>query len=246
MVMDVKAVRLVVRPHQPVRQFVLACLGVLLIVLGAWIVLDWGHWQYIYDTMAGSARHGGDDSLLMSSQEAAADNETLRERIAILERAAQIDKAAYLQVQAHVGELQDEIFELREELEFYRGVVASARTNGSLRIQGFRLTPLGETGHYHYKLVLTNVVKDDKVAAGIVSARIDGTLNGAASNLDLAALANPGGGELAFRFKHFHRLEGDFTLPEGFRSQSVHVAVREEGARENREERIYEWDKLIE
>jgi hypothetical protein len=245
MAIDVRAVKLVVRPHQPVRQFVLACLGVVLIVLVAWIVLDYGHWRAIYGTMSGSSRLADGASFWASTQEAALDAESLRERVAILERAAQIDSEAYARVQAHVREMQDDILELKEEVEFYRGVVAAAKKASGLRIHGLRLSGLDAAGHYRYKLVLTNVHKDDKVVSGTVSGQILGTLNGAARTLDMAALVNPGGGALTYSFRQFCRLEGELTLPAGFRPESVRIALREEAGKAVGEEQRYAWDQLI-
>ncbi|MGQ0659043.1 MAG: DUF6776 family protein [Chromatiales bacterium] len=244
--MKTRSMRLVVRPHYPLRQFLLLVAGVIFLGLGGWVTFEYGQWQQLYARMTALASSSRPDMEAESVEQLKADNERLRQRVAILERAAQIDHEASVRLQGHVRALQDDTFELREEVEFYRAVVSAAKKATGLRIQGLRVSPLGESGHYHYKLVLTNLNKDDKVSKGDVLIEILGRDNAAVRKLNLAALAdNPDGGTLPFSFMHFHRLEGDFALPEGYFPESVRVVVREGAAKEPREEKTYDWKPLI-
>ncbi len=238
--------RLVVRPHYPLRQTVMAVVGLILLGVGGWVVFEYGQWQQLYARMTAVASQSKPNLEGESAEQLTTANERLRQRVAILERAAQIDHEASLRLQRHVRTLQNDAFELREEVEFYRSVVSAARGASGLKIQGFRVSMLGEGLHYHYKLVLTNLNKDDKVSNGNVLIEIRGRDHGAQRKLNLAQLGDgPRDATLPFSFIHFHRLEGDFTLPEGYVPENVRVVVRELAAKEPREERIYDWKPLV-
>ena len=246
MATEAKNVRLVVRPHQPWRQLVLAVLGVVLITLTSWMLLDYGHWHYLYDRIRiGSAWRG----LLAESSEQTLTledaNKHLRERLAILERSAQIDKQATADVRRHLSDMQDQLFEMKEELEFYRGIVASSKTNVGLRVQGLRLTALAEPERFHFKVVLTNVDKGDKVSTGRLSVQIAGKQSGVKRTFDVTGLLE-GGGTLNYSFSHFHRVEGDLKLPQGFDPENVKVSIIPDGTNKVADSKSFGWMKVLE
>ena len=246
MATEAKNVRLVVRPHQPLRQLILAVLGVLLITLVSWMLLDYGHWHYLYDRIRiGSAWR----SMLAESSEQTQSleeaNRHLREQVAILQRSAQIDKQATADVQHHLSDMQDQLFQMKEELEFYRGIVASSKTNIGLRVQGLRVNALAEPGRFHFKVVLTNVDKGDKVSTGRISVQLAGKQNGVARSFDLTGLLD-GGGSLKYSFSHFHRVEGDLKLPQGFEPESIKVSIIPDGTNKVADSKSFGWMKVLE
>ncbi|HTT09060.1 MAG TPA: DUF6776 family protein [Gammaproteobacteria bacterium] len=244
--MNIKSRLIVQRRPSFVKQGVVAVLGGMLIILLSWMVLDYSHWHYVYDRMKlGQVYKNASPPALGPQIDLQTENQTLREQIAILERSAQVDKEAVQDVQKHFRELQDEISELREELEFYRGIVASTKHGSGLRIQGLQLSATGEAQQYHYKLVLTNMDKGDKVATGRVSLSVEGHLGGAPQTLDHASLAGTGADGLPFKFKHFQRLEGNIRVPEGFDPARVGVSIQEAGDKDAKESKTYEWSRII-
>lgn len=239
--------RLVVRPHRPGRQALLLFAGLIIVGIAAWMSFEYGQWQQLYARMTALARAPKTDLEVMTLEELKVENAQLKQRVAILERAAQIDREADARLNEHLRALQDETYEVKEELEFYRNVVSSSKNDSGLRIQAMRVTALGEHGRFHYKLVLTNLNKNDKVTAGSVSIEISGKRGGEPQKFQVTA---PNGGSrttaLAFRFVHFHRLEGDITLPDGFDPESVRVVVREGSIKEPRQDASYDWTSLVE
>ena len=103
----------------------------------------------------------------------------------------------------------------------------------------------GGRGRFQYRLVLTHVNKDDKVANGYVDVEIRGRKSGAHERLDLADVAEPDSGELEFNFKHFRRIEGVLQLPDDFAPEEVHIAVYEDGRKKSSFNKIYNWSKII-
>jgi hypothetical protein len=241
--------RLVVRPHRPGRQFVLLVAGALALGIATWMAFEYGQWQDLYVRMSALARASKPDAAAeaQSLEELKARNDELKQRVAILERAAQIDQESSLKLKEHLRGLQDEVYALKEELQFYRNVVASSKGEDGLQIQAMRVAPLGESGRFHYNLVLTNLNKDDKVAVGSAIIEVSGKREGAAQKFRVtASKGGPRSTEFDFSFVHFHRLEGELTLPEGFTPETVRVIIREDSSNEPRQDASYDWKSLVE
>ena len=217
-------------------------ISVILLLLAGWLLLDYGQWRYIYDRMVANEQRA---DLWALARETAAENESLRERLRLSEATTEIDKNARQEVQKVVAELQQEVFEHKQELEFYRGILATARTKQGLMVQGLRLERLGDSDQYRYKLVLTHVVKDDRSTKGVVTISFDGNTDAAPRKLELAELADEPKGPLTFEFKHFRRLEGTFALPTDFEPRELLVIAREGGKRGVKVERSFSWQQLV-
>lgn len=229
--------RVVIRAFDPVRMTRLA----VLMVVGV-VVLGWGLFEY------GRYRAGVD--FTSAKQEAARLTEVnaryeqsiteLRERQAVLERSNQIEREAYKQLETAVAGLQDEIAELKSELAFYRGIVTPGEAKSGLRVQSFELASNGLERGYRYKLVLTQVLKNDRVASGRVTVAIEGNQDGRITTLELADVATEGK-ELAYKFKYFQNFEGNLVLPEGFSPVRVMVKVNPRDQRHEGVERVFDW-----
>ncbi len=170
-----------------------------------------------------------------------ADNEQLRARIAVLERAGQIDRESSTKVREQVKDLQDENLEIKQELAFYRGIVSPEDRKAGLKIQSFQLSRGQNPSEYHYKLILTQVLKNDKVAEGSVTLTVGGVLEGRPHEVSLAKLSQNDSDKLRFKFKFFQNFEGDITLPAGFRPESVQLIVVPSGKALERVEQQFDW-----
>ena len=105
------------------------------------------------------------DRLVSEVDELESQNRGLRERIALLERTGQVERKAYADVDEHLKDLEDEIFDLKEEVAFYRDIVSARREKG-LNIQSLDILPVGTGSDYRYRLVLTKDMRNDKVVTG--------------------------------------------------------------------------------
>ena len=236
--------RLVVKPHRPGRQLLLLLIACLVAATGAWVAFRYGQWQEIYDHM--TLRRSRNEDARAVLDRLTTENSDLKQRVTILERAAQIDKEADQRLHQHIRQLQDEAYELREEVEFYRKVVGAAKDGNELRVQAMRVEPMGEEGRFQYKLVLTNLSKDDKVTRGHAEIEVSGKSGGQPQKFRVTTTKDGSRtAALGFSFVHFHRLEGDFTLPSGFLPESVRVVVLEGGAKEPMLDTSYKWQSLV-
>jgi hypothetical protein len=159
----------------------------------------------------------------------AKDNKVLREQLAILERSSQIDRQAAKDVKGDLDRLESELQAAREEIEFYRGIVAPGDVQSGLRIHRFSLENGSGAGEYHYDLVLTQLKRNDRYVTGVVDWKVAGLMFGEPGELSLAGITNPAVKQLKFRFRYFQELAGSITLPEGFAPEKVILEVKPEG-----------------
>jgi hypothetical protein len=157
------------------------------------------------------------------------ENKEMLERLAILERSSQIDQQAALEVKSALGQFESELQAAREEVEFYRGIVAPDNVNPGLRIHRFALEPGLVAGEFHYDLVLTQLKHNDQLVSGVVDWKIAGTQEGVPVGLELAGVSDPQVRQLKFRFRYFQDLTGIIRMPVGFLADYVELTVRPEG-----------------
>ncbi|MGD8828208.1 MAG: hypothetical protein PVG21_05875, partial [Gammaproteobacteria bacterium] len=197
---------LVIKPHQPRRTALIRlglALALLAVVAGVW---QYGRWQGGYDSVAAQKT---EQALRDQLAQARKDNQDLREKVALLQRSNQIDQEARDQVRGNVGDLQDQILKLREELAFYRGIVSPEDGESGLKIQNFRITAGPDNRVYHYRLMLIQAVKHDRRADGVVNVTLHGVQGGQPVSLKLNDVALDKKGRPVFSFRYFQDLEGD-------------------------------------
>lgn len=230
--------KLVVKSHRPLKQRLVIALSVVATVFAAWALFEYGRYRAGFDHIAAAREY---DALLGVNAALEDQLEQLREKVALLERTLQVERKASADVKISLSALQGEILELNEELAFYRGIVSPRDASRGLRLQSFKLTPLGSDGTYRYKVVLTQVLKNDRLAYGSVRLRLEGTEDGRPKVLELAQVTEKKLRELNYKFKYFQSLEGKLQLPAAFTLQRVTVEVRPRGRRQDPIEKTFEW-----
>jgi hypothetical protein len=228
--------RLVVKPHRPWKDGLTYAGAALAVAALAWAAFEYGRWRAGYDHVAAAREQARLTAELRGVQ---ADNAALTDRVALLARSSEIDETARAQVKGSITELQDEILELREELAFYRGIVAPD-DGGGLRIQSLKLARGAEDRHWHYRLVLIQSIKQEQRANGAVALTVHGVKGGVAVALPLSELAATPAATLGYSFKYFQDFEGDLLLPPGFTPGRVEVEVQPRSGGEV-VRRSFEW-----
>lgn len=217
-----KSGQLVVKNHRPMfRRLVLGVLAALLVIGGA-ALFELGRSQGEFDRFeAGEAFEAMQTKLSESRQQA----DTLGEQLSISKRTQLIDKQAYDAVRNDLKQLQEEILELRSEVEFYRGIVSPKERQAGLNIQRFKIEPVSEDGLFHFELVMSQMLKNDRFVKGVVKLFVHGTQNGEPKSLDFREISPNKSVGRDFRFRYFQRMEGDVRLPEGFVARNVTVEM---------------------
>jgi len=160
-----------------------------------------------------------------SISELQADKAVLRDRIAVIEQTTEVDKQAYLQVKEDLRKLQQENLELREEVSFYRGIVAPRESSGGIRVDSFKIEKANDKGLFHYKFVLTQVLKNHRSTRGQVKIKIHGIEKGKPKKLDFTKVSANNTKRLDFKFRYFQKFDGDIQIPAGFTPREVKLEV---------------------
>ncbi len=231
---------LVVKAHNPWKSRLLLAMLLLVLLLAGWALFEYGRFSAGYDSIEVTQ----ESQVLLSHVSDLDDQiEKLREEKAVLERAAQIERKAYDELDTTLKVLQAEILELKEELAFYRGIVSPRQSAEGLHLQRFKIEANGKPRGYRYKVTLTQVLKNDRTARGTIKMTIAGRQGEEAKELGLADVTNKQVKALEYRFRYFQNLEGDIQLPEGFQPLRVTVSVQPRNSRyqEKTIEKTFDW-----
>jgi len=168
-------------------------------------------------------------------------NAECRQSVANLEQNREIDQLAYAEVERNLRDYHTEMADLKEELEFYRGIVAPSSSERGLKIHKLVLEKSPGDGNYRYKLMLVQVMSDrsHRLISGKVQLSLEGTQAGLPKTLSLRQVSKRR--SLGFKFKYFQNLEGDLSFPDNFKPQKVTVSVKAKG---NSLSRTFEWQEL--
>lgn len=184
------------------------------------------------------------DDIQQQLREIEKENAKLREKSAVLEQAAVIDKKAYNDVNGSLKRLQNEVLELKQQVTFYRGIVSPTQAAAGLTITSFKLNKLGQEFGYHFKLVLTQVKQNNRIIRGKANIMIDGLQNGEPKQLNITELTGNTKPDMNLRFKYFQTIEGDMVLPQGFVPSSVLVDLEPSGSSKNSITKTFNWMEI--
>jgi len=229
---------LVVKAHRPWKSKFIWGLVFLVLLISGWTLFDYGRFLAGYDSRESVSEIEG---LLETQAHLEKRIEALREEKAVLERAAQIERKAYNELDTTLKILQAEILEHKEELAFYRGIVSPKDSSSGLYLQNFFLSRNGETRSYRYKVVLTQVLKNSRVVSGKVKLQFDGLLDGESKILALKNVTAKKTRDLNYRFKYFQNVEGVVEFPERFSLLRVKVQILPRGRERDMIEKTIEW-----
>lgn len=229
---------LVVKTHSPWRNRLVGLLVIAGLAAAGWTLFDYGRFIAGYHSEQTDRKIG---ALRDVQRELEKRIEDLREEKALLERAAQIERKAYNELDTTLKVLQGEILELKEELAFYRGIVSPKESSEGLQLQSFKLDRNGPSHSYRYKIVLTQVIKNKYPAYGKLRFRFDGLRKSESVSLELGDVTEKSVKELNYRFKYFQNIEGDVELPKDFSPLRVTIQVLPRGNQSEMIEKTIEW-----
>lgn len=170
-------------------------------------------------------------------------NIQLTARVASLERAQQIDREAQSQVERALESSQERSTVLESQLLFYKTILKGDVRANEAQIHQLVLQSLGESA-YRFKLVLNQLPnKRYRTRKGVVELRIKGLKNNDETVLDQAALGL--GKSIAYSFKYFQELDGEFQLPAGFEPANLQVRLTPKGKKKPTVDASYDWTDLL-
>lgn len=175
--------------------------------------------------------------------------EQVRRQLAVMESGAQLARQAGEQSRLTIKLLEEQVFQLQQELATYKEVLAPASSREGLRIRGFQLQSTAVPRRFRYQILLSRVGSDQQLLEGRLQVELRGLQAGRSRNLSLAELdaALPAEG-LPFAFRHFLAIpEGgqfaELQLPEGFEPLEVLLRAQVKGQQQVLE-RSFRWAEL--
>ncbi|WGL14987.1 hypothetical protein PVT68_09360 [Microbulbifer bruguierae] len=218
-----KQYRMKVVAHRPIHG-IFSVLGVTLLVLstsaGAFFA---GQYQLSKSLDEKSRAHAKSLSEVVRLN---AEIESLRVRTATAEQSVAIGEQASESVRAELVAKDDLIAELRQEISFYRGIMAPDEGSDGVSIGRFSISEAGER-RYQYKLLVQQSAARHQVVTGAVNFTIVGQVDGESRRYALSDLSQQVESEsIPLRFKYFQNIEGELQLPEGFVPEGVELTLK--------------------
>ena len=180
-------------------------------------------------------------SLSLSHKELFGENTELRERVLILEQNTRLDKQSAALLQEKLIDSQEEIFQLRKDLEFYQGIINASGEENSPGVHGIRIKPLAHAHGYRLELIFLYIANTDKMVEGVIDVVLEGILDNVVKRLSLNEISLDENQIYTVRFRNFQRFESNFILPENFEPQRVFVTISINNQDESGVEKVFGW-----
>ena len=122
---------------------------------------------------------------------------------------------------------------LRQDLAFFEELMPSVELGGEpgLKINHLRIEPEAKTGEFRYRmLVVNNGGRQAKEVRGALQLLVEVRQSGKDAMITVPSTAEQNSQRFRFEIKHFHRLEGVFSVPEGATVKRVEARLLQDGA----------------
>ena len=170
------------------------------------------------------------DRLESKLREAEAERSRLTANVTALEAQMKVERSAQEQLVKQAGELEAEASRLREDLSFFESLLPTKASASGIQIRSFRMQADGAPEAMRYRLLVQQAGKPERDFVGVVQMQVNYVRDGRNQSLqvpDPAVAESRRALELSFR--HYQRVEGTITLPEGAAARSVVVRIMAAG-----------------
>jgi hypothetical protein len=213
--------KLVVRSHAPKRRAVLlasaAVLG-LAVLYGAFELGRYDAGFRVVDSVRGALSASG------RIRQLEAENRRQREQLEAADVARRVDREGYKQVNRSLGDMQNQIARLNQDLSFYRGLV-QPDSLVHVKVQQMQIVPETAAGQFRLKFVLMQTGKPAAVVVGNATPSIDGLLGGKPVSLSYAQVSPTHRAGLTYSFRYFQDYDEPVQLPPGFEPTRIGVEI---------------------
>jgi hypothetical protein len=213
----------VVRARGRGLRIALGVAAALIALFALYVVYELGRYNAGYDRQAVAQQR---TELEVKIEHLEKDNREMRTQLAELDtfRVGRLHEQQ--EVSRAMGELQAQVAQQSQELNFYRGVVAQGALAMGVRIEQPRITAGSRPGSYLVHLSLLRSGKADSDVVGTLVLGLDGTQDGEAKSLDLAAMTGGRVHEVHFNFRYLQAIEQELLVPAAFKPGQLQVEVR--------------------
>lgn len=139
-----------------------------------------------------------------------------------------IERSAQKQLAAQVKALEQENLALKEDLAFFESLLPNATGPQGINIRRVKLD-LISPNQLRYRLLIMQGGKGDQVFAGNLQLVLSTLQNGKSAMINFPDSTPAEQDKFKLSFKHYQRVEGVLTLPEGAIPKTVQARVLERG-----------------
>lgn len=196
-----------------------------------WLALFWLASLVVTALVAGFVtrsvpRSVADPSAQAAEQATAATVDDLKQQIANLQRAAQVNNVATRALRGTLAQREEEISGLRADLGFYSRLVGGGAQRHGLKVQEVKLQPISGSRGWNLVLSLTQNAKRGDEISGNASVQVEGLRGNKVVQLDWSALGDVAQKDgLPFQFMYFQQLQGTIVLPADFRPTRLRILI---------------------
>jgi len=166
------------------------------------------------------------EQLRSQARELEAERSRLTATVTALEAQMKVERAAQEQLAKQAGELNAEANRLREDLAFFESLLPAKANASGILIRSFRMQPDGAPEAMRYRLLVQQAGKVERDFVGIVQMQVNFVRDGRNFSVQVPDPAVPESRRpLELSFRHYQRVEGSLTLPEGATARSVVVRI---------------------
>lgn len=143
-----------------------------------------------------------------------------------------VETAAVAQLAQQIKALQKENLSLKEELALFEGLVSSARDLSGPVVRVPRVSvERAEGGKFRYRIILVHQTTHKAAPHFVGEFRFELKVRSAGRDamISIPGAASASPGSFRLNFKHLHRVEGVFSLPEGAELLSGDLFVSQDG-----------------
>ena len=159
-------------------------------------------------------------------RETEAERSRLTATVTALEAQMKVERAAQEQLAKQAGELESEANRLRDDLAFFESLLPTKASASGIQIRSFRMQPDGTPEAMRYRLLVQQSGKPERDFVGVVQMQVNYVAEGRSHSLQVPDPAVPDSRRpLELSFRHYQRVEGTITLPEGATAKSVVVRI---------------------
>lgn len=200
--------RVAVRPQRPWYWKALA----LCIPLAVGYAL--GHWHGYIPLTSGSLPMRNDANALAA-------------QFVRVERQLQVERATRSNAVKEMALLQDEIMRLKEDVAFYKGILAERGASGMPKFQSVNLVKGAHPGEYRYRIHLTQAGRQDRPIRGSLRLILQTVQDGKTVSRNVGVDGQQQ--SIMVNFKKYRQVDGAFNVPATIQAQSLIIEFTETG-----------------
>jgi len=170
-------------------------------------------------------------------------NQSLEFEKAKNSRDLQIKRQAYDEVAQTLTSSSREIASLRENIRFYESIIEGDEKKQGMQIKTVSLQSDGTVGNYRYRVIIVNSDYGKNKSKGRLLIEVEGLMDGELKTIKVPSGSD--GKDTQLLFKHFQRVDGLLTIPDGFLHQRLHLTARLSGKNTEKNEKWYNWRILL-